>query len=137
MLVMMMSVLEETFNTWCRCVKINEEKKGNNIPALAKYVPSKQKKARGLDKAIYYLKEFADIDSIKQDRAWGYIDAMRTARNMIVHNGGRVKESARTKMNQFNIGMREEDYSLYIDHETIKEMYEEIIGFVDRVMKHP
>ena len=56
---------------------------------------------------------------------------------MIVHNGGRVKESARTKMNQFNIGMREEDYSLYIDHETIKEMYEEIIGFVDRVMKHP
>ena len=62
---------------------------------------------------------------------------MRTARTMIVHNGGRVKESARTKMNQFNIGMREDDYSLYIDHETIKEMYEEIIGFVDRVMKHP
>lgn len=134
MLLMMMSVLEEAFNTWCRLVEAHEKEKGINIPTFAEYSP-KKKKDHGLDKAISYLKEYAGIDSIKRDQAWGYVDVIRTARNMIVHNGGRVKESERGKMDQFNIGMREEDHVLYIDHDTIENMYKEIMGFIDRVMK--
>lgn len=132
-LLMMMSVVEEAFNTWCRLVEAHKRLQGIEIKQLTEYIP-KKKKDHGLDKAIDYLKEYAAIDYIKQDKSWGYIDAIRTARNMIVHNGGRVKESEREKMEHYNIGMREEDYGLYIDHETIENMYTELVGFVDRVM---
>lgn len=131
-LLMMMSCLEEGFNTWCRLEEGYQRRKGNPIVSLSDYVP-KKKRERGIEKACAYLKEYAQVTGIKQDPNWGYIDAIRTARNMLVHNGGRVAEKYREKMKQYGIGMREEDYSVYIDYQTIKKMHDAIIEFIDRV----
>ena len=131
-LLMMMSCLEEGFNTWCRLEEGYLRKNGNFIVSLSDYVP-KKKGDHGIEKACAYLKEYAHVTDIKQDHNWGYIDAIRTARNMLVHNGGRVVEKYREKMNQYEIGMREEDYGVYIDYQTIKKMHDAIIEFIDRV----
>lgn len=131
-LLMMMSCLEESFNTWCRMEEGFQRRIGNQIISLKDYTP-KKKQDRGIEKACAYLKEYASVSGIKQDSNWGYIDAIRTARNMLVHNGGRVVEKYRGQMNQYGIGMREEDFGVYIDYETIKKMHKAIIEFIDRV----
>ena len=95
----------------------------------------RKKSDHGIEKACAYLKEYAHVTEVKQDPNWGYIDAIRTARNMLVHNGGRVVDKYREKMNQYGIGMREEDFCVYIDDETINKMHGAIIEFIDRVFK--
>lgn len=131
-LVMMMSCLEEAFNAWCRFEEAFLRRRDIKIASLKEYTP-KKKKSKGIDKACDYLQEYANITGIKQDPNWPYIEAIRTARNMIVHNGGRVKEIDRTKMKKYGIGMREEDFSVYIDYNSLKSMYSSIIEFIDRV----
>lgn len=133
-LLMMMSCLEESFNTWCRLEEGYWKKNDNPIIPFKDYVP-KKKSDHGIEKACAYLKEYAHVTEVKQDPNWGYIDAIRTARNMLVHNGGRVVEKYREKMNQYGIGMREEDFCVYIDYETINKMHGAIIEFIDRVFK--
>ena len=79
------------------------------------------------------MKEYAHVTGKKQDPNWGYIDAIRIARNMLIHNGGRVLQKYREQMNQYGIGMRDEDFGLYIDYATIKKMHQAIVEFIDRV----
>jgi hypothetical protein len=124
-LLIMVSRLEEAMNTWCRSIHIRDPA----CPELKDY------SARGgvIEKAAAYLKEYAHIDGIKQNSQWEYVTAIRDSRNMVVHNGGRVKEDYREKLVRFNIGMREEDFSVYVDHDTILNMYRAIVEFMDQV----
>lgn len=124
-LLIMVSLLEEAMNTWCRAVKLTD----NSFPELKDF------KSRGgvIEKAVDYLKQFAQIQGIKQDPQWEYITVIRDTRNMVVHNGGRVKEEFRDKFNKYSIGMREEDFGVYLDYDTILTMYNAILDFIDRV----
>lgn len=126
-LLIMVSRLEEALNTWCRSIHIANPE----CPELQDY------HIRGgvIEKAATYIKEYAHIDNIKQDPQWEYVTAIRDARNMVVHNGGRVKEEYREKFVRLNIGMREEDFGVYIDYDTIVNMYRAVIEFIDRIFR--
>lgn len=126
-LLILISRLEEAMNIWCRMIwrsnkELPEPKKGNS-----------KRDSGALEKAVHYLNDYANITSIKEDKAWEEVTAIRDARNMIVHNGGRVKEEKRHKLEKHAIGMRKEDYSVYIDYDALKKMYNTIIMFCDRV----
>lgn len=124
-LLIMVSKLEEAMNTWCRAVSISNSQ-------FQDYKDFNSRE-RGLEKAVDYLKKIAGIDGIKQDPHWEKVTVTSDARNMVIHNGGRVKEELRKKFDRFEIGMREEDYSLYLDYDAIQEMYHTIIDFMDSV----
>lgn len=121
-LLIMVSLLEEAMNTWCRTVKLTD----NSYPELKDF------KSWGgvIEKAADYLKQFAYINGIKQDPQWEYITVIRDAKNMVVHNGGRVKEELRSKFNKYSIGMREDDIGICLDYDTL---YNTILVFIDRV----
>lgn len=40
-------------------------------------------------KEVLYLKDEVGIDCFTADKQWEYITAIRDARNMVVHNGGK------------------------------------------------
>lgn len=123
-LLILMSRLEEALTTWCRAIHIENA----DTPEFETY------KSRGgiLEKTANYLKECEDEIQLKNDIQWEYITVIRDARNDIVHNGGRSKLEHRAKFKKFSIGMRTEDFSVYIDYDTLKRMYSAIIGFCDR-----
>ena len=125
LLTIMVSRLEEAFNGWCRIIAA----KDTRLPPFDEF-----RKERGsLDNAIEYLKKYGNINGIKNDCQWEYIKAIRDARNMIMHNGARVHERKREIMDRFKIGMCPEDYRLYLEEDTIKNMYKAITQFIDRV----
>lgn len=124
-ILIMISKLEETFNGWCRMISYDHPEQD--------FESYKCNDKGALEKAINYLKNVGKIDGIKQDKKWAQVKAYRDARNMIVHNGGRVPERLRDEMRNFNIGMREEDFGLYIDKETIEIAYKTIVQFIDNV----
>lgn len=126
MLLIIVSRLEEAFGCWCRMLSL----KDNAIPEFRTY----HRENGALENAIAFLKDYAKIEGIKQDPDWAYVSVIRDARNMVVHNGSRVKEQLRSKMKQFDIGMHPEDYRLYLDYETIIKMYKAVIRFIDRVL---
>ena len=126
-LLILVSRLEEALNTWCRCVHL----KNSYSPELKDYSPDRRYGA--LEKAANYLKAYAGGYSIKSDRAWETITAIRDTRNIIIHNGGRVKAELRPKLEKHRIEMREEDHSVYMDYDTLMWAYEEILQFCDRV----
>ena len=58
----------------------------------------------------------------------------RDARNMVVHNGGRIYKEF-DKYDKFKIGYREEDHQLYLEYNDIVKMYDAILDFMDRTFR--
>lgn len=124
LLLTMVSILEEAVNTLCRVHM--------NMKHLTKEL--KDTKGSGLERAAEYLKDAVGIKGFKDDRQWEYISAIRDARNMVVHNGGRLVRDF-DKFKKFGIDYREEDKHLYLDYEDIVKMYDAILEFIDRTFR--
>ena len=82
-----------------------------------------------------YLKDVVGISGFKADQSWEYITTIRDCRNMVVHNGGRIKDDLKPKCDKFNIGYREEDSQLYIEYADVMKFYEAILDFMDRAFR--
>lgn len=124
LLLTMVSLLEEAVNTLCRLY--------HNINHLDKEV--KDIKGSGLERAAKYLKDVVGIDGFTADKQWEYITVIRDARNMVVHNGGRIYKEF-DKYDKFKIGYREEDHQLYLEYNDIVKMYDAILDFMDRTFR--
>lgn len=124
LLLTMVSLLEESVNTLCRLYY--------DLNHLEKEL--KDIKGRGLERAVKYLKEVVGIVGFTTDKQWEYITTIRDARNMIVHNGGRIYKDF-DKYDKFKIGYREEDYRLYLEHCDIVKMCDAILDFMDRAFR--
>lgn len=124
LLLTMVSLLEEAVNTLCRVYK--------NMLSLSKDL--KDIKGSGLERAAKYLKTEVHIQNFTNDQDWEYITAIRDARNMVVHNGGRLVKDY-DKFDKFQIGYREEDKQLYLECQDIEKMYDAIMGFIDRAFR--
>jgi hypothetical protein len=126
-LLITFSLFEESIKTWCRILGIEDDKK-------VKYDLFLKVKNEGeLERAIRYIEQYTKMSGINKNPLWNKIRSIRTARNAIVHNGGRVDENKRKYLDEFMIGMREEDHSVYIDYETITDIYNTIIEFLDGI----
>ncbi|WP_366924739.1 hypothetical protein MFMK1_001734 [Metallumcola ferriviriculae] len=124
LVLVMVSLLEEAFNTLCRAYCI-----------INKYqIVQKDMAGQGLERAVNYLEKVASVRGIKSDTQWEYVKTIRDARNMVVHNGGRVtgKKDAYKK---FGFYLHEEDSRLDFEHDDIVRMYEAIMEFIDRVFR--
>ena len=124
LLLTMVSLLEEAINTLCRLY--------HDVNHLDKDL--KEIKGSGLERAANYLKTVVGIDGFTSDKQWEYITVIRDARNMVVHNGGRLYKDF-DKYDKFNIGYREEDHQLYLEYDDIVKMYDAILDFLDRSFK--
>lgn len=124
LLLTMVSILEESVNTLCRIY--------HNMMGLSKEL--KDIKGHGLERASKYLKDEVGILGFTNDKNWEYITAIRDARNMVVHNGGRLVKDFE-KYDKFNICYREEDHQLYLQYEDIVVMYDAILEFIDRTFR--
>lgn len=120
LLLTMVSLLEEAVNTLCRIYQ--------NTKSLTKEL--KDIKGSGLERAVKYLKEEVNVKGFSENKNWEYITAIRDARNMVVHNGGRLTKDF-AKFDKFGIGYREEDKQLYLEYQDIVKMYDAILGFID------
>ena len=120
----MVSILEESVNTLCRVYY--------NMLTLDKQLS--ETKGRGLERAAEYLKKEVGIEEFTSDPQWEYITTIRDARNMIVHNGGRVIKDF-DKFDKFKIGYREEDHQLYFEYSDIEKMYNAILEYIDRAFR--
>lgn len=121
LLLTLVSLLEDSVNTFC---KLHKEMR--NIQ-----VDIKDTHGNGLERAAKYIKEELNIKGFTTGK-WEYITAIRDARNMVVHNGGRVfKEEDFKKFDKFNICYREEDKKLIFTYEDIYKFYEAILEFMD------
>lgn len=124
LLLTMVSLLEDAVNTLCR---IHRE-------FLQLKRELKDIKGSGLERAAKYLKNEVGIVGFTSDKQWEYITAIRDARNMVVHNGGRLTNNFE-KFDKFNIGYREEDKQLYLEYNDIVKIYDAIIDFIDRAFR--
>ena len=124
LLLTMVSLLEEAVNTLCRLY--------HDINQLDKEL--KDIKGSCLERAAKYLKTVVGIDGFTADKQWEYITAIQDARNMVVHNGGRIYKDFE-KYDKFNIGYREEDHQLYIEYGDIIKIYEAMLDFLDRAFR--
>lgn len=125
LLLTLVSIFEEAVNTLCRVHK--------ELRQLT--VELKNIKGTGLERAAKYLKEVVGISGFKDDPSWEYITTIRDCRNMVVHNGGRIKDELKGKCDKFHIEYREEDSRLYIEYEDVMKFYEAILDFMDRTFR--
>ena len=125
LLLTMVSLLEEAVNTLCRIHK----ELGQLTTEL------KDVKGAGLERAAKYLKDVVGISGFKADQSWEYITTTRDCRNMVVHNGGRIKDDLKPKCDKFNIEYREEDSQLYIEYADVVKFYEAILDFMDHAFR--
>lgn len=116
--------IPKAVNTLCRLY--------HNINHLDKEV--KDIKGSGLERAAKYLKDVVGIDGFTADKQWEYITVIRDARNMVVHNGGRIYKEF-DKYDKFKIVYREEDHQLYLEYNDIVKMYDAILDFMDRTFR--
>ena len=114
---------------WCRMLEIIDD----GCPDFDKEFRGKRKGE--LEKTFDYLQEYTQIKDIESDEDWEKIRAIRTARNAVVHHGGRVPEKSKELLEKYNIGMREEDNSVYIDEDTMNDIYDTVISFIDRIFE--
>lgn len=128
-ILILMSLMEESFKCWCRMIEIVND----SCPNFAREFKSKRKGE--LEKSFDYLQKYTQIKDIESDEAWEKIRAIRTARNAVVHHGGRVPEKSRELLEKYNIGMREEDNSVYIDEDTMNDIYDTVVAFIDRIFE--
>ena len=126
-ILILMSLMEEAFKCWCRMLEIVT----NDCPNFDKEFRYNRKGE--LEKAFDYLQEYTQIKDIESDESWEKIRAIRTARNAVVHHGGRVPEKSKDLLKKYNIGMREEDNFVYIDENTMKDIYATVLSFIDRI----
>lgn len=127
LLLTMVSLLEESVNTLCRIYHDTEH--------LTKEL--KDIKGSGLERAAKYLKNEVNIKGFYENKNWEYITTIRDARNMVVHNGGRLTKGFE-KFDKFGIGYREEDKQLYLEYQDIVKMYDAIMDFMeDSFRKEP
>ena len=124
LLLTMVSLLEEAVNTLCRMYQHSL-----NLPKELKDI-----KGSGLERAAKYLKTEVHIQGFNSDPQWEYITIIRDARNMVVHNGGRLVRDF-DKFDKFQIGYREEDKQIYLECNDIEKMYEAILDFIGRAFK--
>lgn len=124
LLLTMVSLLEEAVNTLCRAYY--------NMNTLDKELTDI--KGRGLERAAKYLKDVVGIVGFTSDAQWEYITAIRDARNMVVHNGGRINKDFE-KYDKFDIAYREEDHQLYLEYSDIIKMYDAMLDFMDRAFR--
>lgn len=124
LLLTMVSLFEEAVNTLCHLYY--------NINHLDKEL--KELKGNGLERAANYLKDEVGIKGFTSDKQWEYITAIRDARNMIVHNGGRIYKDF-DKYDKFRIGYREENHQLYLEYNDIVKMHDAILDFMDRAFR--
>ncbi len=124
LLLTMVSLLEEAVNTLCRIYF-----EVNSLSTELKDI-----KGNGLERAAEYLKKVVKINGFTSDSQWEYITAIRDARNMVVHNGGRIYKDFE-KYDKFKIGYREEDHQLYLEYADIIKMYNAILEFIDRAFR--
>lgn len=118
LLLTMVSLLEESVNTLCRIYH-----NVNQLPQELKDI-----KGSGLERASKYIKDVVGIKGFTTGN-WEYITAIRDARNIVVHNGGRVVKDFE-KYDKFGIGYREEDNQIYLQYEDIVKFYDAIIEFM-------
>ena len=124
LLLTMVSLFEEAVNTLCRVYQ--------SVLVLVKQL--EDIKGEGMDRACTYLKTEVGVQGFKADKQWEYISVIREARNMIVHNGGRISKGIE-KFDKFGIGYREEDKQIYVEYEDIIKMYDALIDFMDRTFR--
>lgn len=120
LLLTMVSLLEESVNTLCRIY--------HDTLTLDKEL--KDIKGSGLERAAKYLKKEANVKGFTDNKNWEYITTIRDARNMVVHNGGRLIKDFE-KFDKFGIGYREEDKQLYLEYQDIVKMYDAIMDFMN------
>lgn len=124
LLLTMVALLEEAVNTLCRLYR-----EFNHIDKELKDI-----KGSGLERAAKYLKNEVGIVGFTSDVEWEYITTIRDARNMVVHNGGRIVRDFE-KFKKFNIGYREEDCQIYLQYDDIIKMYNAILRFMERAFR--
>ena len=125
LLLVLVSLLEEAVNTFCQ---IHKEMDGLTTEL-------KDIKGSGLERAAKYIKDEIHIEGFASGN-WEYITAIRDARNMVVHNGGRVvKEKDFLKFDKFKIGYREEDKQIYLENGDIVKFYDAFWGFLETSFK--
>lgn len=128
LVLILMSILEESFNTLCRLYYIL-----NHFEFELKEYNKKSK--TGINKAIDYLEEYAKITGFKQDAQWEYIQTIRDVRNMIVHNGGRIKREKLSDFQKYGIDGRDEDLQIYLEYQDVVKMYDAVLDYIGRVFK--
>lgn len=124
LLVVLVSLLEEPVNSLCRIYHSTRhlDKKLTDI------------KGRGLERAAKYLKDEVGVKGFTSVKLWEYITVIRDARNMIVHNGGRINKDF-DKFDKFNICYSEEDNKIFLDYNEIMKMYDAILEFMDEAFR--
>lgn len=128
-ILILMSLMEEAFKCWCRMIEIVND----SCPSFDTEFRDKRKGE--LEKTFDYLQEYTQIKDIENDEDWEKIRAIRTARNPVVYHGGRVPEKSKELLEKYNIGMREEDNSVYIDEDTMNDIYDTVLSFIDRIFE--
>lgn len=124
LLLTMVSLLEESVNTLCRIYQ--------QVHTISESLSDID--GHGLERAAKYLKDKVGITGFKADKQWEYITVIRDARNMVVHNGGRIVKDF-DKFDKFSVGYREEDNQLYLEYTDIVKMYDAILDFMDRTFR--
>lgn len=125
LVLVMVSLLEEAFNTLCHSyyIIINRFQ-----------IKQKDMTGKGLERSINYLEKVVNVRGIKADQNWEYVKTIIEARNMIVHNGGRVIGKKDT-YEKFGFYLYEEDGRLGFEYEDIIRMYEAILEFIERIFR--
>jgi hypothetical protein len=122
-LLMMVTSLEEAFNCLCRSYWL---KKHYSVDYTDLH-------GQGIERAITYLEKVVGIKGIKQDSNWNFVKTVRDARNVIVHNDGRIKNEEKSKYQKYDFYIRDEDNKLLFDFDKLIEIYNVILEFIDTI----
>lgn len=128
LVLVLVSLLEESFNTLCRLYY--------NINHFEVELKLYKSRNTGLDQAIEYLEKYAKVSGFKEDKQWEYIKTIREVRNMIVHNGGRLKRDKLSNFQKFEIEYRDEDLQVYLGYQDVVKMYDAVLDYIGRVFKN-
>lgn len=121
-LIMLVSILEEGFNTICRAYQ-GENKYDLEYTDIA---------GQGIERCILYLEKMCGINGIKKHPQWEYIKTIRDIRNKIVHVGGMVgrDKSFINRIDKFKLYVDESGKILF-EYDDIIKVYNAIIEFTN------
>ena len=119
-LLLLVSILEEGFNTLCRAYK-GENNYNLEFTAIS---------GQGIERCIVYLEKICGVKGIKNHSKWEYVKTIRDIRNKIVHVGGMIDKSDKSLVNRIN------KFDFFIDeHGEILFEYEDIIKIYDAILE--